>query len=56
MAKQGQPRLIPSYIAKYLFHADTLSGQSLFLEYGEWSEDVLFDHVDDKVEVRDDDC
>lgn len=41
---------------KYFFHADAFSGESLFLEDGEGSEDVLFDHVDDQIEVGDDDC
>lgn len=39
----------------YLFHANALSGESLFLEDGQGAEDVLFYHVDDQVEVWDDD-
>lgn len=41
---------------RYLFHADSVSGESLLLEYGKGAENVLLDHVDDKVEVRNDHC
>ena len=36
---------------RYLFHADSISGESLLLEYGKGAEDILLDHVDDKVEM-----
>ena len=47
--------LIPQYVQMYLFHPYSLSGQSLFLEDGKWPEDILFDHVDDKIEMGYDD-
>ncbi len=45
--------LLTILVHYYLFHTDTFSGQSLFLKYGEWSEDVLLDHIDDQVQMGD---
>ena len=47
----------PSWIRQslLLIHSDTLPRQALLLEDGQRAKDVLLDHVDDQVEMRNDD-
>ena len=55
-AMPGRPKVPPEvYIKAYFFHADTFSRQTCLFQDGEWSEDVLLDHVNDKVEMGNDD-
>lgn len=46
----------PSRIGQSLFliHSNTLPRQALFLEHRQRPKDILLDHVDDQVEMRDD--
>lgn len=48
----------PSWVRQCLFllHVHALPGKTLLLENGEGSEDVLLNHVDDQVQMRNDDC
>jgi hypothetical protein len=52
----GRPKVPPEVYKKaYFFHADTFSRQACLFQDGERSEDVLLDHVNDKVEMGNDD-
>lgn len=56
MARRDLRVLLPTYNEIYFLHTDSFSGEPLLLEDGERPENVLFDHVDDEIEVGDDHC
>lgn len=57
MAKRGPPRVIPAIDGiEYFFHADSFSRKSRLLEDGQGPENIFFDHVNDQIEMRNDDC
>lgn len=41
---------------RYFFHTDAFSREAGFLQNGQWTENVLFDHIDDQVQMWNDHC
>ncbi len=57
VARLGRQAVTP-YIMwiDYLFHTNTFSRETCLFQYWQWSKNILLDHVNDKVQMRDNDC